>query len=267
MILSSIRRGSMLRRIAATAVGALALTCGAATAQDLRFAGDDLLPADAGVMTTNATTTSPTGPTRSLTWNARILAPVYARTKPAPKAKRLMLLSPVAPYTHGPTVLLVMDQVKINGVRWTKLLLPRRPNGSTGWVRSDYLRFWPQRMRVLIDQSQRKTYVLRDGEVIFTTRNAVGKAETPTPNGYFSLAEKAYLSPGHFLGPIVLVTTGFSEVLNEYAGGNGRFAMHGTSEPWVIGTRASHGCIRHYNDQIVRISKMIGLGTPIRIRA
>jgi lipoprotein-anchoring transpeptidase ErfK/SrfK len=72
--------------------------------------------------------------------------------------------------------------------------------------------------------------------------------------------------PSGFLGPMVLPTTGFSEVLNEYAGGNGRFAMHGTSQPWLIGTRASHGCIRHTNADITSIAMLVSPGTPIIIR-
>ena len=72
--------------------------------------------------------------------------------------------------------------------------------------------------------------------------------------------------PNGFLGPMVLATTGFSEVLNEYAGGNGRFAMHGTSLPGLIGTRASHGCIRHENTNIRRIAALVSPGTPIVIR-
>ncbi|HRC08858.1 MAG TPA: L,D-transpeptidase [Miltoncostaeales bacterium] len=196
-----------------------------------------------------------------------MLAPVYARAEPSPTARKVMFVSPIAPYTHGPTILLVMDHRVVDGLAWTKLLLPKRPNGSTGWVRSDYLRFWKQTTRVVIDQSERMTYVFRSGKLLYRTRNAVGTAATPTPNGYFAVAEKAYLPSWGFLGPVVLVTTGYSEVLNEYAGGNGRFALHGTSQPWLIGTRASHGCIRHRNKSILALNKMVPIGTPVRIHA
>jgi hypothetical protein len=202
-----------------------------------------------------------------LAWNARVLAPVYARAEPNPRARKVMFVSPIAPYTHGPTILLVMDHRVIDGLAWTKLLLPKRPNGSTGWVRSDYLRFWKQTRRVVIDQSERMTYVFKDGKVIYRARNAVGTPSTPTPNGYFAVAEKAYLPSWGVLGPVVMVTTGYSEVLNEYAGGNGRFALHGTSQPWLIGTRASHGCIRHRNTAILALNKIVPIGTPVRIHA
>ncbi len=207
-----------------------------------------------------------TGPTPQLAWNARVLTPVSARVAPDRAAKTVAAIQPIAPLTGGPTILLVMEQRTVDGVEWTRLLLPKRPNGVSGWVRSDFLRFHKQRMRILIDQSQRVTYVFKDGKLVYKTRNAVGKSVTPTPNGDFAIAEKAYLPANGFLGPVVMATTGFSNVLNEYAGGNGRFAMHGTSQPWVIGTRASHGCIRHKNASIIRISQLVGVGTPIHIQ-
>ncbi len=300
MIISSARVSSVLRRVALTTAGVLAFSAGLALAQSTSSSTDtsgtqttqatqttsttqgtttqSQLAATTTATTTTTTTTSttttptptpsgPKPPTRVVSWNARVLAPVYARANPSPSAKKVMFVNPIAPYTHGPTVLLVLDQKVVDDISWTKVLLPKRPNGSAGWVRSDYLRFWKQRMRIVIDQSARMTFVYRDGKVVYRTRNAVGKPETPTPNGYYAIAEKAFLPSWGFLGPVVLVTTGYSEVLNEYAGGNGRFALHGTSQPWLIGTRASHGCIRHRNSSIVTISKMVGLGTPVRIHA
>lgn len=250
-----------VRRVISMAVACAALVTGSAVAQDRVSTTPS-----ASLKMSNAGAVTPHGPRKAVSWNARVLAPVYVRTKPHPRAKRIMRLKPIAPLTHGPTVLLVMGYTELNGIPWARVLLPKRPNGSMGWVPADYLRFWKQRMRIVIDQSQRRTYVLRDGRVIYRTRNAVGTPSTPTPNGFFSIAERAYISPAGFLGPIVLVTSGYSEVLNEYAGGKGRFALHGTSLPYLIGTRASHGCIRHTNSGIVAISRRVGLGTPIKIR-
>jgi lipoprotein-anchoring transpeptidase ErfK/SrfK len=60
--------------------------------------------------------------------------------------------------------------------------------------------------------------------------------------------------------------TGYSRVLNEYAGGNGRVAIHGTSQPQVIGTRASHGCVRLYNRDVRKLARMIQPGAQVEIR-
>jgi len=101
---------------------------------------------------------------------------------------------------------------------------------------------------------------------VLRTRNAVGKGSTPTPNGHFAIAEKVLGPYSGFLGPVIMPVTGYSNVLNEYQGGNGRFALHGTSLPGLIGTRASNGCIRHYNRAIIAISRITPIGTPVHIR-
>ncbi len=205
-------------------------------------------------------------PTPSLSWNARVLAPVVAKARPDHRSKAVMTVQPIAPLGGGPTILLVLSQREVDGQAWTKLLLPRRPNGSAGWVPSDYLRFTRNRVRILIDQSERMTYVYRNNRVVLRTRNAIGEAKTPTPNGHYAIAEKILGPPAGFLGPVIMPVTGYSNVLNEYAGGNGRFALHGTSLPEKIGTRASHGCIRHQNRAILAISRIVPIGTPILIR-
>ncbi len=204
-------------------------------------------------------------PTRQWSWAARVLAPANVRVRPDRASKSLGLLQTTAPLGSGPMVLLALETRVVDETEWTRVLLARRPNGSSGWVRSDVLRFRRNPMRIIIDQSERRTYVLRNGKVVLTVRDAVGKSATPTPLGRFAVAEKIPV-PSGVLGPMVLPTTGFSEVLNEYAGGNGRFALHGTNEPGLIGTRASHGCIRHTNTDITRLAALVSPGTPILIR-
>lgn len=208
-----------------------------------------------------------TPPTKTSSWSARVLAPVTARVQPSLKAKKVAIVQSTAPLSGGPAILLVLDHRVVDNREWIKVLLPIRPNGSSGWIPADVVRFRENPMRIVVDHSERRTYVYRSGKLIFTTRNAVGKRETPTPTGNFAIAEKVLTPPAGFLGPAVLVTTGYSPTLNEYAGGNGRFAMHGTSAPHVIGTRASHGCIRHYNDAILKISRLVPPGTPLAIRS
>ena len=97
---------------------------------------------------------------------------------------------------------------------------------------------------------------------------AIGKSGTPTPRGPdFAVAEVVTTNnPGGFLGPVVMPLTGYSETLNEFAGGNGRVAVHGTSAPGLIGTRASHGCVRMTNASILRLARFAHAGTPVSIR-
>ena len=47
------------------------------------------------------------------------------------------------------------------------------------------------------------------------------------------------------------------------AGGVG---IHGTGEPWLIGTRASHGCIRMRVPDVVELFDRVPIGTAVLIR-
>lgn len=199
---------------------------------------------------------------------ARLLAPVTARRAPRLTARRITVVQPVAPLAGGSTVLLVRSATRVNGRLWLKVLLPIRPNGTAGWIPADVARLQRNRLRIIIRQESRRLDLYRAGRRILRAPIAIGKAETPTPIGRFAIAERI---PTHdaagFLGPFVMPITGYSRVLNEYAGGNGRVAIHGTSQPWVIGTRASHGCIRLYNADITRLARVVTPGTQVEIRA
>lgn len=41
--------------------------------------------------------------------------------------------------------------------------------------------------------------------------------------------------------------------------------IHGTNQEELIGTEASHGCVRMHNDDIVELYDMLGVGTPVTI--
>lgn len=207
------------------------------------------------------------GPTATKSWSGRLLIPTSFRRKPAPSGRVIRVLQPTAPLAGGATTLLVTGTRRVGGVLWVRVLLPVRPNGTQGWARASAFRFVSTRLRVLIDQSDRRLTLFRRGRVFLRVPIAVGKPSTPTPVGRFAVAEMIRTrTPGAFLGPIVFPLTGYSEVLNEFAGGNGRFAMHGTSLPRLIGTRASNGCIRMHNSNVVRISRLLRPGVPVTIR-
>ena len=76
-------------------------------------------------------------------------------------------------------------------------------------------------------------------------RGVVGKPSTPTPRGrvLHRGGPRALLRrPG---GPFALATSARSNVLQEFEGGPGQIALHGTNNlSGALGTAVSHGCIR-----------------------
>ena len=60
-------------------------------------------------------------------------------------------------------------------------------------------------------------------------------------------------SPGNPMGPRALTLSG------------GQYAIHGTNKPSSIGTFASYGCIRMYNQDIVDLFDKVSVGTPVLV--
>jgi lipoprotein-anchoring transpeptidase ErfK/SrfK len=151
---------------------------------------------------------------------------------------------------------------------WVKVALPVRPNGSSGWVQMEQvsLKRTPYRLDIALGAHELKLY--KDDELQQTYSIGVGTQETPTPGGtyYLRVLIKTTKPEGAY-GPYAYGLNGFSQVLTDFAGGDGVIGLHGTNDPSTIGKDVSHGCIRLTNENITALAKILPLGTPVRIFA
>jgi lipoprotein-anchoring transpeptidase ErfK/SrfK len=98
-------------------------------------------------------------------------------------------------------------------------------------------------------------------------RAVVGASATPTPRGNFFVEEALALSPRAHGGPFALASSARSNVLQEFDGGPGQIALHGTGNlGGTLGTAVSHGCIRLSPHAITWLAHRIGGGIPLTIR-
>lgn len=163
----------------------------------------------------------------------------------------------------GPLVFGVLDRRE----GWLKVMLPVRPNGSTGWIRVRDVRLAVTDWRARIDLDEHRVTVRRRGKVFDRWRIGLGQPETPTPEGRFYVTELIEpREPDTIYGAYVFVLSGFSEKLIRYAGGNGEIGLHGTNDPSGLGEDVSHGCIRMRDSAITRLAERLPLGTPVEIR-
>jgi lipoprotein-anchoring transpeptidase ErfK/SrfK len=110
--------------------------------------------------------------------------------------------------------------------------------------------------------------VTRDGQVAVETPVAVGADATPTPTGRFYVTDVIDTGrPNGAYGPFAIGLSAHSDVLDQFAGGDGQIGIHGTNEPASIGTSASHGCVRVPNEVVAALAGTIPLGTPVTITA
>jgi lipoprotein-anchoring transpeptidase ErfK/SrfK len=156
--------------------------------------------------------------------------------------------------------------VKRSSGKWLQVHLPVRPNGSTGWVKRHEVRLANDPYRIRVDLRTHRITVWKAKRVVVHAPIGVGRAVTPTPSGLYYITELLKQpNPHGAFGPYAFGTSAHSNVLHEFAGGNGVIGLHGTDFPAGIGTNVSHGCIRMSNKTIVRLAKTLPLGTPVRI--
>jgi L,D-transpeptidase catalytic domain len=148
---------------------------------------------------------------------------------------------------------------------WIEVLLPVRPNGTIGWVKTDEVTQYTVEFRVLIDKSTNQMIVEKNGKEISRAPVATGTGNTPTPSGLFFVREVVKTDPIGPYGPWVLGLSGYSEVLNTFGNGEGAIGIHGTDQPNLIGTNASFGCVRVTNDVMAKLVTTLPIGTPVEI--
>jgi lipoprotein-anchoring transpeptidase ErfK/SrfK len=135
-----------------------------------------------------------------------------------------------------------------------------------GWISGRQTRPRSTAWSLVVRLSARRVTVYRDGRVTRRFRAVVGKPSTPTPRGRFFVEEALALSSAAPGNPFALATSARSSVLQEFDGGPGQIAIHGTnglSDP--LGTAASHGCVRLSTRAVTWLAQRIGRGVPLTI--
>ncbi|HEX2315066.1 MAG TPA: L,D-transpeptidase [Thermomonospora sp.] len=165
------------------------------------------------------------------------------------------------PNAYGAPRVLLVEQ---NAGAWLKVLLPVRPNGTTGWIRASDVRLARTTRRVLVDAKAFRFTVYDGDRVLRTGKVATGTGGTPTPAGRFYFTELIRPNdPDGPYGAYAYGLSGYSPTLKSFAGGPGQLAVHGTNAPGRLGTKVSHGCVRVSNDDITWMARNLPLGTPV----
>jgi lipoprotein-anchoring transpeptidase ErfK/SrfK len=127
---------------------------------------------------------------------------------------------------------------------------------------------------ITIDQSSFRLRLFKRLKFVKSYGVAVGQSAYPTPNGRFALQSKqvnptwtAPNSPwaGEMAGQQVAGGAANNPLKARWMGVSGAVGIHGTGQPWSIGTRASHGCIRMTVPDVIDLFRRVDIGTPVLI--
>jgi hypothetical protein len=106
-----------------------------------------------------------------------------------------------------------------------------------------------------------------DDELYQTYRVAVGKAETPSPQGDFLIRVKVLDPTWYPGGKRQPVPPGPGNPLGGYWLGLDQkgYGIHGNNQADSVGNPASHGCFRMANTDVAVLFKLVPTGTPVRV--
>jgi lipoprotein-anchoring transpeptidase ErfK/SrfK len=182
--------------------------------------------------------------------------PVYANPTGGPVVNRI-----AGSNVLGQREALLVTDASVPG--WYQVEVPVKPNGSTGWVQASSVTTRTVTYFIRVHQSQFKLDLYNNGAVQQSFTVAVGAPSTPTPNGnFFVWATQDWNSAPYAVG--IFALSGFSPVLDNWPGG-GRTGIHGWQDTSILGTPASHGCVRMGPADFAKLMHTIPLGTPVEI--
>jgi hypothetical protein len=201
---------------------------------------------------------------KSAHW-AQVLKKAVVRTQPKASARAVTKLETITTDgTHN--IVLVLNEMDISASKtWYRIRLPILPNNSTGWVQADALgALFQVNTHLYVDRAHFRATLKKNGKVIFTTIVGVGRSIWPTPTGQFYIRDKLTSFNDPFYGPVAFGTSARSATLTDWPGG-GFVGVHGTNEPGILPGRVSHGCIRMPNSSILKLARLMPVGTPLTI--
>ncbi len=149
---------------------------------------------------------------------------------------------------------------------WAGVPNPYTGNGTLGWVRLDpaELNAGYTTHAIVIDLSDHRGQLLREGGVINNFTVSVGAPGAETPTGEYAVTDtfRGGLNPVY--GCCALALTAVQPELPSGWIGGDRIAIHGTSGP--LGVNVSHGCVRAADPDVSGLVAAVPPGAPVTIR-
>lgn len=157
---------------------------------------------------------------------------------------------------------------------WAQILLPSKPNASTGWVFTDdphvsesmtpwLIRVDREHFTLTLERAGARVGQWTVGVGVLQPRD--GKTQSVTPTGRtFVVADITIAHPTY--SPIILPLGFHSPIYDSFGGGPATVGLHTwTPSSAVYGQASSNGCIRVPADALAVLSTQVPIGTPVLI--
>jgi lipoprotein-anchoring transpeptidase ErfK/SrfK len=235
----------------------------------LTVPASDLASSDPGTATATGATAPPahadayTAVQRRGAPVAVILRRTVLRAAPRPDGRRLATVGRRTEW-RSPRVLAVVGR---RG-QWLRVIATELRNGHRAWIPMSNANLEANPWAIAVDLSARRATVRKRGRVVRRFTVAVGRGDTPTPTGRFSVTDKLHLtgSASSAYGCCALALSGHQPKISQGWRGGDRLAIHGTQLTSTIGSAASLGCLRARDEDARYVVKRAWLGTIVEIR-
>ena len=134
--------------------------------------------------------------------------------------------------------------------------------GETAVTRGQPRHTYPAPTSIVVDKSDFRLYFFKDDVFVKSYPVAIGRTNAETPVAIWRIDSKYYTSPTSVYGPRKMRM--YRKVGSRYV--YTAYNIHGTNQPSSIGTKASAGCIRLYNADILDLFPRVPLGTIVQTR-
>jgi hypothetical protein len=197
---------------------------------------------------------------------APVRVAAVARRAPAPHALPVARIETRTP-EHTRNIVEVLGRTRRHlGRLWVRVRLAVLPNNTTAWIPRRTLGGYVfAHTRLVVDRRRLHAVLFRDGRVVFSAHVGIGKPAWPTPRGEFYIRNTLTSYRSAAYGPLAFGTSARSPVLTDWPAG-GYVGIHGTDHPERLPGRVSHGCIRMANRDILRLGRLMPVGTALTVR-
>ncbi|MEH1841098.1 MAG: L,D-transpeptidase [Nostoc sp.] len=125
--------------------------------------------------------------------------------------------------------------------------------------------------QVVVDLSDRRTYVYAGDEVIASYPIAVGKKGWETPTGSFQVIHMRHYPVWRHPITGKVFKAGTDSPLGDrwigfWSDGRNEIGFHGTPDIDLVGTAVSHGCLRMRNSDVRLLYEQVSIGTKVLVR-
>lgn len=125
------------------------------------------------------------------------------------------------------------------------------------------VRFKESITTVVINVATARIAVYYDGTIVKEFPAAIGRSDA-TPLGRYTIIKKEIDPALYWFGEYIPPRSPINGLGTRYLQlSNPTYGIHGTTKPWEIGKRISHGCIRMLNQDVESLDAFIDIGTHV----